>query len=89
MFPKKCVYTGKSSSAVAGEVEKRTYVRHLFALGSPLLPTSWLALSQQGGGVPTIPTRTGEDGSTIPISLRMSPEVLPLTSILLTFRGVL
>ena len=37
MFPKKCVYTGKSSSAAAGEVDKRTYVRHLFAPGSPLL----------------------------------------------------
>ena len=37
MFPKKCVYTGKASSAAAGEVEKRTYVRHLFAPVFPLL----------------------------------------------------
>ena len=37
MFPKKCVYTGKASSAAAGEVEKRTYVQHLFTPGSPLL----------------------------------------------------
>ena len=37
MFPKKCVYTGKASSAATGEVEKRTYVRHLFAPCSSLL----------------------------------------------------
>ena len=37
MFSKKCVYTGKAISAAAGEVEKRTYVRHLFAPGLPLL----------------------------------------------------
>ena len=36
MLPKKCVYTGKSSSAAASEVENRTNVQQIFAPGSPL-----------------------------------------------------
>ena len=35
--PQKWVYTGKASSDATGEVEKITYVWHLFAPGSPHL----------------------------------------------------
>ena len=37
MSPKQCVYTVKSRSAAAGELEKRTYAHHLFSPSFPLL----------------------------------------------------
>ena len=52
-------------------------------------PTSWIKLRPQGGLVPTIRIRSGEDVSMMLIELPMPPGVLPPTSVLLTRRGVL
>ena len=54
-----------------------------------LLPTSWITLSPQDGEGPTIPTRTGEDVSTIPIALQIYPGVITLARIIITCRRVL
>ena len=52
-------------------------------------PTSWIKLRPQGGLVPIIPIRTGEDVSTIPIALPMLHGLLMLMPGLLTCCGVL
>ena len=54
-----------------------------------LLPTSWFKLRPQGREVPKITIRTVEDNSTALTALRMSPGVLSLTPVLITYRGVL
>ena len=52
-------------------------------------PTSWIKLRPQGGSVPIIPIRTGEEISTMPMELPILPGVLPLTPVILTCRGFL
>ena len=54
-----------------------------------MLPTFWLALSPQGGEVPKIPIRIGEDGSTTLTALQMLPELLLSMPVQITFRGFL
>ena len=49
-----------------------------------ILPTSWLKLIPQVEAVPIIPIRSGEDVSTIPMTLPLSPVVLLSTPFLLT-----
>ena len=58
-------------------------------VGFSFSPTSWITLRPQGGAVPIITVRTGEVGSMMPIALLISPDVLPLTPVLLNCRGVL
>ena len=54
-----------------------------------ILPTFGIKLSPQAGAGPRIPIRSGEDVSTMPISLKMSPGVHLLAHVMLTCRGVL